>query len=317
VVVAVVLVCGGCCGPALTGALTSRLDGIVAPDRLSRAYGADSATYNVSGIAGPALAATVAVAWGAVAATLVLAASGVIGAAVIAVTPLDRDRRGNSKPVPGWIGGVRAMTADPVLATVTVASSVGQIGPGALPVVVAVLCASEGSASSAGWLLTAVAVGALLGSLWWTARPAQSERTALVSMLSMVGVGLPLALAATAVHSTAAVAVWFVVGGFFRGPSAGALFTARHEHAPPDAQAQVFALGAGLKTTATAAGSALAGTMSGLPPASQLVLVGGSTAAAGVLGSLWLARPPRTRRAFPAGRQPAPTHARDARRGSR
>src|SRR4051812_11482348 len=57
IVVLVVLLAGGCCGPALTGALTSQLGGLVREDVLPRAFGIDSLTYNLSGIAGPALVA--------------------------------------------------------------------------------------------------------------------------------------------------------------------------------------------------------------------------------------------------------------------
>ncbi|HEX5905825.1 MAG TPA: MFS transporter [Propionibacteriaceae bacterium] len=57
--VVAVLLLGGCCGPSLTGGLTSQLSTLVPESSLPRAFGADSLTYNLSGIAGPAVAAIV------------------------------------------------------------------------------------------------------------------------------------------------------------------------------------------------------------------------------------------------------------------
>ena len=64
-VVVVLLLVGGCCGPSLTGGLTSQLPRLVSESSLPWAFGADSLTYNVSGIAGPAIAAVIAGAAGA------------------------------------------------------------------------------------------------------------------------------------------------------------------------------------------------------------------------------------------------------------
>jgi hypothetical protein len=64
-VVVAVLLLGGCCGPSLTGGLTSQLSRLVPDASLPRAFGADSLTYNLSGIAGPADAAIVSGAAGA------------------------------------------------------------------------------------------------------------------------------------------------------------------------------------------------------------------------------------------------------------
>jgi MFS family permease len=78
-VVAMLLI-GGCCGPSLTGGLTSQLPRLVSESSLPRAFGADSLTYNVSGIAGPGVAAVIAGAAGAATATIALAAAAAVGA---------------------------------------------------------------------------------------------------------------------------------------------------------------------------------------------------------------------------------------------
>jgi MFS family permease len=281
VVVGVLLV-GGCGGPALTGGLTSQLRTLVPGRALARAFGADSAGYNVAGIAGPALAAVLAGAAGATVATLALAGAAVLGAAVLTTVPLGRPpatRLHRSRVT----DGARAVVGDAVLATVTAASSLAQLAAGALPVVAAVLCARARRPESTGLLMTAVAVGALLGSLLWTWRPARPDRAARTMMVSMVGGGLPLALAA-AVPSLLGVGALFALSGVFLGPLTGALFTVRQQRAPEPVQAQVFTIGAGLKTSCAAGGAALGSALATRPGVDQLLLVAGWPVLVGAVG---------------------------------
>ena len=287
--VVVTLLVAGCCGPALTGALTSQLAQLVPVDQLPRTYGADSLTYNVSGIAGPAIAGTIAGIWSPAAATLVLAAAAAAGGLVLTFMPLASRRRETSTtetPAPSLTTGFRAIITDRVLRTVTVASSLGQLGPGALAVVAAVLAEQQGQTAATGWLLTAVAVGGLVGSLWWTWRPAAPAHAARTVMFALIGVGAPLAVAAATTHSLVCTAVLFAVSGVFLGPFTGALFTTRQDHAPAEAQAQVFTISAGLKTTTAAAGAAIGGAIAGIAVPTQLLLVGATPVIAGILGGL-------------------------------
>lgn len=279
-VVAVLLV-GGCCGPALTGGVTSQLRGLVAPAALPRAYGFDSLTYNTAGVAGPALAAVLATASSPALATLVLGAGAAGGAVLLASLPLSsRAGTGGRRPL---TAGIRVMLRDPLLASVTAATSFGQLGGGALPVVVAVLTARQHHPAATGWLLSAVAAGGLVGSLLWTWRPARPERAALVVMVSLAGVGLPL-VAAAGLRSLTGLGVVLALSGAFFGPLTGALFTVRQQHAPDQLQASVFTLGAGLKISSAAAGAALAGAVAGLPTTILLLAVGAAPLVAGTVG---------------------------------
>ncbi|MYS23165.1 MFS transporter [Streptomyces sp. SID4948] len=65
----------GSCAPLLTGGLTSLLGELVPPPYLTRSFSVDSTTYNLAGIAGPALAAAIASLAGATSAVLALSAS--------------------------------------------------------------------------------------------------------------------------------------------------------------------------------------------------------------------------------------------------
>jgi MFS family permease len=286
--VVLILLAGGCCGPGLTGALTSQIVDLVAGPALPRAFGADSMTYNVSGIIGPSFAAVVAGVLNPAIATLTLAGSAVLGAVVLATLPTPgrapATSRGRRPPL---TAGAMAVVRDKVLGTVTAASSVGELGPGALPVVAAVLTSRHHHPDATGLLMTASAVGGLVGSLLWTWRPVRPHRAPLTVMLSMAGVGAPLALAAVT-SSLALTATLFALSGVFLGPFVGALFTARQQHAPEDLKAQIFSIGAGVKTTAAAGGAALAGTLAHLPTVSLLVLVGACPMLAAALGALTL-----------------------------
>jgi MFS family permease len=286
-VVLAVLLAGGSCGPALTGALSSRLDGLVPPDRLPQAFGVDSLTYNVAGIAGPALAAVLATATTAGTATVLLGGAAGAGAAGIATLPL----RGGAAEPAGPLAGLRAIVREPVLATLTAATSLGQFGAGMLPVVVAVAATRAGSPAAAGWLLTAVAAGALAGSLLWTRRPAPPEHAPRWVVLGLAGTGLPV-LAGAAHPALPVLAGLFLLAGVADGPLFGALLTTRQRWSPPELRGQVFTLGAGAKITASAAGAALAGTLSGFATGSQLAVAGTIPLAAAALGAAGFARVP-------------------------
>ncbi|MEO3803106.1 MFS transporter [Nonomuraea sp. B1E8] len=64
---------GGCCGPLVTGGLSSGLDDLVAPGTQMRARALDSASYNVAELAGPPAAATLATLLSATAVVLFIA----------------------------------------------------------------------------------------------------------------------------------------------------------------------------------------------------------------------------------------------------
>jgi MFS family permease len=251
----------------------------------------------VAGIAGPALAAVLATATTAGTATALLGAAAGAGAAGIATLPL-RDGaaepagpRGGAAEPAGLLAGLRAIVREPVLATLTAATSLGQFGAGMLPVVVAVAATRAGSPAAAGWLLTAVAAGALAGSLLWTRRPAPPEHAPRWVVLGLAGTGLPV-LAGAAHPALPVLAGLFLLAGVADGPLFGALLTTRQRWSPPELRGQVFTLGAGAKITASAAGAALAGTLSGFATGSQLAVAGTIPLAAAALGAAGFARVP-------------------------
>lgn len=282
-----VLLAGGCGGPALTGGLSGQLPRLVGRDRAPRAFGLDSLFYNVASMAGPAVTAAAAVAAGPRVAQALLASMAVLGAAGAASLPLTVG--GGRRPVrgPGLLNGGKAILTQPTLRIVTLSSSLGQLGPGALTVVAAVIATAAHRPESSGLLLSAVAAGALFGSLLWTWRPLAPNRSALVTTMAMIAIGIPLLLAATT-SSLKILALLFGISGVFVGPFGSALFTARTLYADGNVRGQVFTIGAGLKVSAGALGAGLIGLAADLPIATQLVLVASSPLLAGVLGTAML-----------------------------
>jgi len=280
----------------LTGGLTSQLSALVPGERLPRAFGLDSLTYNSAGVIGPAAAAVLATSTSPVLATAALATGAAVGAVLIAVLPIPAHHPDVSPPAAGeLLAGGRILVRNRVLAAVTGATCLGQVGLGALPVIAVLLAEQHRHPAAAGWLLTSVAAGGLVGSLAWTWRPAAPDHAPTVVMGGLAAAGVPLAVAAVLPSGLQVTAVLFAVSGLSTGPLFGALLMTRHHHAPAAARTQVFTLGAGAKITATAAGAAAAGTLAGHTTAALLLLAGSCPVAAGVLGQLSLTAHRRTR----------------------
>jgi hypothetical protein len=291
-VVFAVLMLGGCCGPAITGGLTSQLPNLVGREKAPRAFGFDSLFYNVASMAGPALAGITAAAASPMAAQSLLAGSAALGAFGVAALPIAAHPPPCHAARPSLLSGTMEILRQRTLRIVTLSSALGQVGPGALPIVAAVLATSLNWPAGSGLLLTAVAAGSFLGSLLWTWHPIAPRQSTLVTTVSMIGIGAPIA-AAAATPSIGATAVLFGLSGFFIGPFGSALFTARTQYAAEALRTQVFTIGAGLKVSASALGAALIGPLTDLPIWALLLLVSSSPLLAGVLGTLLLMlRPP-------------------------
>lgn len=285
-----VLALAGCCGPAITGGLTSRLAALAGPGHEVRAFGLDSLFYNVAGMAGPATVGVVAATAGPGAATLTLALAAALGAVAVATLRLPAtDAAAGRGRTAGLFHGAREIARNPALRALTLTTSLGQLGPGGLAVVAATLAGAAHEPARAGLLLSVIAGGAFVGSLLWTWRPLPASRAPGVTAWAMIGVGVPIALAA-AVHSLALTTVLFAVSGLFAGPFAAALFLARNQLAAEVIRTQVFTIGAGLKVAASALGAGLMGLAAHLPASTQLLLVAASPIVAGMAGGVMLGR---------------------------
>jgi MFS family permease len=260
IVLVLLALAAGLTGPVITGGFTSLVPLLVPPGRLTRANVADSATYDLSGLAGPAMVAVAAgVAGPGGGLATVAAVSGVgIVLALLAPMPSVPGRRSDETVARAIADGMRLLVRKPLLAATTMATTVTQLPEGMLPVALPLLAvAAGGHASSGGWLLTAASAGALCGT-------AVSGR-----LLDAAGPrGLLVGAMAASAPLLAALALvppfvpGLVVTGLFgvaTGPILAATFTVRQRDVPAGRYAQIAATAASLKTGAYAIGAAIAG----------------------------------------------------------
>ena len=284
VVVVVVLVAGGAMAPSVTGGLSGRLGSLVGRRRAARAFGVDSVVYNVCGVAGPAAVGVLAVR-GAGLPMTALAVGGVAGSVAVWFLPMAPSRGAveDRTAGPGHSAAWSVMRRDRPLAAVTAASCLAQVGLGALGVVVTMVASRQGTVETAGLVLAALPVGALLGSLGWIWRPASVEQAPGLAMWAQVAVGVPMALTAWA-PNLATVATLLALSGVALGPATGAVFLTRERRTPAALRGQVFALGAGVKLASGAAGAALAGFVAGLESGVLLLSCGALPVLAALIG---------------------------------
>ncbi|MFJ4482800.1 MFS transporter [Streptomyces longwoodensis] len=292
----------GCCTPLLTGGLTSLLGDLVPSTARGRAFSLDAVSYNLAGIAGPALASALAATADAGLALAALGAAAVLGGVLVLALPL-RPRPGGGRALRAADLGAAAalLLRDRPLRSLTWASAVGQFGIGALPVVCVLLAGRYATPWAAGGLMTAMALGSLAGSLVYAWRPwgvRRPERTVAVMLLAT---GVPLA-AVAGVPGVALALGCFALAGCCTGPLFAALLAGRDRYAPEAARTQVFTLGASLKSTFAAGGAALAGACQTAGPVRLALAVAGCQALAAALGAVLLGGPvSRLRTVLPGG----------------
>ncbi|MFD9029608.1 MFS transporter [Streptomyces sp. NPDC059567] len=167
------------------------------------------------------------------------------------------------------VAGLVAVWGVRELRAVTAATCLGFLGLGGLTTTAVLLAGERGRPGDGGLLMTAFAVGALVGSLVvdrvWPSLPAGR-----LVAITLLGTGAALGAAAL-VPSPLLCAALFGAAGLCDGPLLTATLRIRADHAPADVRTQVFTLGAGLKMSAAACGAALTGLAAGAPPAALLL----------------------------------------------
>lgn len=266
---------GGCCGPVVSGGLSSLLSLISGPGpERDRAYALDASVYNGAAVAGPATAGLAAAAVGPGAAVAVLAAAAAAAAALVCLLPLNNrpaERAASSGIGRDLVAGFMAVWRDRELRAITTATCLAFAGIGALTTTAVLLADSQGQPGGGGWLMTAFAIGALAGSLTLARlRPAASP--VLLAVTGMAGTGFALA-AATLAPALPLCATAFAVAGVFDGLLLTATLRLRADHAPREQRTQVFTIGAGLKISAAALGAALVGLASSYSASRDLAAI--------------------------------------------
>jgi len=260
--IALLLVLAGLSTPVSMGGMSSFVTSAIPDAR--RAYAQDSLSYNVASIGGPALAGLAIAVADARAAMLLMAGLALVG--VLGSLALRMDAR----PAP-TIGvrrtiaaGVTHLVRHRPIAVVTLSGTLSQIGGGAAGVAAIALSIERlGTTAGAAWILTAFAIGGLLGAVAVAARRWTQRPPSWVMGAGFAATGASLLLAGPDL-GIVVVIVAFAVAGVFTAPANAAMLLLRDQESPAAVRSQVFTIGAGLRAAAAAVGATLAGAASGL-----------------------------------------------------
>ena len=261
-VILLALFAGGWTLPMFMGGLSSFVPDVM-PGNTARGYAMDALSYNIAGVAGPAVVAAASALLSPRGALLALVVVTLLGGLALQVLPA-HGHGASARPrdvLRGIVAGTRHMATHPPLARATTAGTISQIGAGATPVVAVALARALGAdAGAGGWLLTGFAIGGILGAAlaptptvarWLAAVPAH---VTMAAGLAATGV-FTLAAAVTPGYGLTLVA--FVLAGVPVAPAVAAMLRIRQEESPETVRAQVFTVGAGLRVAASALGAAL------------------------------------------------------------
>ena len=264
----------GVFNPAVAGGWTAQLPRLVTGAELARGSALDALSYSAASLAGPALAAVIAVGFGARVA--VLAAAGLVGLAVPAARSLSRypPTAGGPAAARSLTAGFAAILTRPSLLRATATSAVSYVGLGMLIVCCPVLGAHRlGSADRGALLISAMAAASLAANAILARRPWRGEPDIRVFGSTLV-IGASMAAAAVAPGWLTMAAI--AVVGVGEGPQLTALFAVRHREAPEHMRGQIYTTAASLKIAGLAAGAALAGPLAGRSVTTCLLVAAGA-----------------------------------------
>ena len=285
--VALALCAAGAAGPFFMGGLSSFVTEEIPGER--RAYALDALSYNLGSVGGPAIVAAATALGSARIAMLAMAAAALVGVAGTLATRL-RPRPAQNRSIWRTMGaGLRHIALHRPLAVVTTSGTLSQLGGGALSVAAVVLALERvGDADDGALLVSAFAIGGLVGALATAARPGRL-RPELSMGLGFAVIGL-LTLAAAVDWGFAWTLILIGLSGLFTASSSAAMLLLRKQQSPAPLRGQVFTVGAGLRATAAAGGAALAAAAAGL---GGTVLIVGIGAVWVISGALMAAYPRR------------------------
>lgn len=279
---------GGSVGPLMQGGLSSLVGTIVPKPLLHRAYAMDVVTYNVSAILAPAIVAAIAGWITPLASLLFLAVIMVLASANVLRLKIDQPQERAVIAVPSPVDGFKAIGSITPLRTTVVATSLASVSNGILPVAVTMM-AFDTINVNAGTMLSTMAVGALIGSVSYAARPFGTARPHVMLPFVTLITAMPILLLTTVTNTPLALGL-FALAGALGGPQGTAQFSVRDRFSPTNVRTQVFTLSTSLKTTFAAIGAALAGMLSGLSASSLLYIAVSCTITGAILALIDLRR---------------------------
>jgi predicted MFS family arabinose efflux permease len=288
-VVPLIVLAAGLTYPLSFGGFTSLIPTIVPDELLTPANALETTSFNTALVVGPALAGTLAAAFGPASSLLVEAALALLALLLIARIPgLDRGA-GGARAGRTLFGvaaaGIRQIVAVPELRGITAAAALGLGGLGLLTVAFPLFAVEHLGAerSAAGYMWAAFAIGSTVGALTLVRvqRRVPPERIVLAGYAIFGTLMLLWPLADSLPVLLGLVALAACVDG----PALAAQFAVRQRVVPPSLYGQVFTTAAGLKVGSFALGAGLAGPVAtGLGSADALLVAAGAQIVAAGLG---------------------------------
>jgi MFS family permease len=261
----------GAVSPFYMGGLSSFVADTIADGR--RAFAYDALSYNVSAVAGPALVALIAALLSAQSALFALAVTALTGTSFAGAIKVRPRTRSSDPPWHVVKAGLQRIFAYRPLAVVTASSTLTQVGQGGLAIAVVTLSVERaGSPREGAGLITAFAVGSLLGALWETVRPSRN-RPHRTMTAGFIATGLLTICAAFDLGTTWAF-ITIGLSGVFTACTTTAMLLLRDQHSTARLKSQVFTVSAGLRTSASAGGAMLSAAASDFGGAISLSSLG-------------------------------------------
>lgn len=246
--------------PAISGGWSSRLKSFIADEHMTRVSAIDATTFNIAGLAGPALAGLIAAWLGAPWAVAALVAL------LLAALPMAWSLPKHYPPaqvhtssfIQDVMTGFKIIVTNRALLRITLTSVISYLGIGMLWVICP-LIGNElfANAGYGGLLLSVLSVSALVATIAYAKWPTRRSPDTIAFLTTLI-LALAMLLLVFAGNIYIALAA-MLIAGLADGPQLAAIFAVRHREAPERSRSQVFTTGASLKITAAAVGVALAG----------------------------------------------------------
>jgi hypothetical protein len=205
---------------------------------------------------------------------------GVVGTIPLRLRPIAGEPHGSMLAT--IAAGFRHIATHRPLAVITASGTLSQFGSGGLAIAaVALSVERSGGAGEGALVVTAFAVGGLLGALWNSAQPVRL-RPELTMGAGFAATGVFTVLAAIDVGTAWTIAA-IGVSGLFTAASSSAMLLIRKQQSPATLRSQVFTVGSGLRAAAAAAGAAVAGLAAGVGAEVLIIAIGAIWIASGAM----------------------------------
>lgn len=284
--IVLLLACAGATTPFYFGGLSSFVTDEIPDER--RAYALDALSYNISSVAGPGIVAVASLSRIPSLPMTLMAAFSFVGALSALGLGFRARPLVDERVLRTVATGLRHLVTHRPLSVVVASGAVAQFGGGALPIAaIALSLERAGTPDDAAIVVTAFAVGGLLGALIGSVRPSArvAPQVAMGGGFAIIGL---LTLAAVPDLGFVVAVIALGLSGVLTASSSAAMLLLRKQQSPLGVRSQVFTIGSGLRAVTGGLGAAVAGLLAGLDAG---VLLAGIGAVWVVSGAMMLGYP--------------------------